>query len=148
MWIAKGSWIKDRVEKIIELSKFVTYLLSKMEQMPISFRFCFSENFPVGIFPPLKGEWTWKFLELRQTWALYWEIIFKKTNMVLIIFVQCRKYRHLYWNQLKPLVRNLILKQLLHKIYLGFPHQWRVAKPKITEIVCGHQQKKFYLQHS
>jgi hypothetical protein len=57
-----------------------------------------------------------------------------------------RKYRHLYWNRLKPLVGNLILKQLLHKIYLSFPHQWRVANPKITEIICRHLPKAFYLQ--
>lgn len=132
-------------------SKFVTYLLSKLEQMPIFFQvFFFPENSLLAFFPLFKRE-----MKLQNESILEFETnmgfrmrhyLKKKTNMVLFTFVQCRKYRHLYRSHLKPPVRNLILKQLLHKKYLGFPHQWIVANAKITEIVFGHLPKTFYLQ--
>lgn len=131
-------------------SKFVTYLFSKLEQIPIFFSFFFPENFLLAFFPPLREEWDCKTkstLEFETNMGFRMTHYLKrKTNMVLFTFVQCRKYRHLYQSHLKPPVRNLILKQLLHKKYLGFPHQWIVANAKITEVVFGHLPKTFYLQ--
>lgn len=68
--------------------------------------------------------------------------------MILFPFVvQYRKYRHLYWKHLKIIIGKLILKQLLHKIYLEMSHQLTMANPKIKETICGHLPKVLYLHH-
>jgi hypothetical protein len=70
-----------------------------------------------------------------------------KLIMVPFIFVQYRKHRHLYWKHLKLLTRNLILKQLLHKIHLEISHQPIMANPKIKDTILGYLPKVIYLLH-
>lgn len=68
--------------------------------------------------------------------------------MILFPFVvQYRKYRHLYWKHLKLIIGNLILKQLLHKIYLETSHQLTMVNPKIKGTIYGHLPKVLYLHH-
>lgn len=62
-------------------------------------------------------------------------------------FVQYRKYRHLYQKHLKLVVGNLILKQLLYKMYLETSHQLIMANPKIKGTICGQLLKVLYQHH-